>query len=85
VERLKAAGAIPIGRTNLASWRKLVLRGDGERPRQGAGVYEAAVLGVPDEMMGERVGAMILVQGTALDMAVVFISPTSNPLGRGGQ
>jgi long-chain acyl-CoA synthetase len=36
------------------------------------GVYEAAVLGVPDEMMGEKVGAVIVpVPGTSLDVAAV--------------
>jgi long-chain acyl-CoA synthetase len=31
------------------------------------------VLGVPDEMMGDRVGAVIVpVPGTALEMTVVF-------------
>jgi acyl-CoA synthetase (AMP-forming)/AMP-acid ligase II len=37
------------------------------------GVYGAAVLGVPDEMMGERVRAVIVpVPGPALGMAVVL-------------
>jgi acyl-CoA synthetase (AMP-forming)/AMP-acid ligase II len=37
------------------------------------GVYEAAVLGVPDEMMGERVGAVIVpAPGVEFDVAVVF-------------
>ena len=37
------------------------------------GVYEAAVLGVPDEMMGEKVGAVIVpVPGSSLDVAAVF-------------
>ena len=29
-------------------------------PPPGHGVYEAAVLGVPDEMMGEKMGAVIV-------------------------
>jgi acyl-CoA synthetase (AMP-forming)/AMP-acid ligase II len=37
------------------------------------GVYEAAVLGVPDEVMGEKVGAVIVpVPGASLDVAAVF-------------
>jgi long-chain acyl-CoA synthetase len=37
------------------------------------GVYEAAVLGVPDEMMGEKVGAVIVpVPGAEFDVAAVF-------------
>jgi long-chain acyl-CoA synthetase len=37
------------------------------------GVYEAAVLGVPDEMMGERVGAVIVpAPGVEFDVAAVF-------------
>jgi acyl-CoA synthetase (AMP-forming)/AMP-acid ligase II len=37
------------------------------------GVYEAAVLGVPDQMMGEKVGAVIVPQpGGSLDAAAVF-------------
>jgi long-chain acyl-CoA synthetase len=37
------------------------------------GVYEAAVLGVPDEMMGEKVGAVIVpAPGVAFDAASVF-------------
>ena len=37
------------------------------------GVYEAAVLGVPDEMMGEKVGAVIVpVPGAKFDVAAVF-------------
>jgi long-chain acyl-CoA synthetase len=37
------------------------------------GVYEAAVLGVPDEMMGEKVGAVIVpVPGAPFDAAAVF-------------
>jgi long-chain acyl-CoA synthetase len=37
------------------------------------GVYEAAVLGVPDEMMGEKVGAVIVPEpGGSLDAAAVF-------------
>jgi long-chain acyl-CoA synthetase len=37
------------------------------------GVYEAAVLGVPDEMMGEKVGAVIVpMPGTALDVPAVL-------------
>ena len=37
------------------------------------GVYEAAVVGVPDEMMGERVGAVIVpVPGSSLDVPAVF-------------
>ncbi len=37
------------------------------------GVYEAAVLGVPDEMMGEKVGAVIVpVPGATFDVAAVF-------------
>ena len=44
-------------------------RGGGGRSSPGAEVYAAAVLGVPDEMTGERVGAVIVpVLGTALDM-----------------
>ena len=36
------------------------------------GVYEAAVLGVPDEMMGEKVGAVIVpMPGTSLDIPAV--------------
>ena len=37
-----------------------VLRRGGERPGGAPGVYEAAVLGVPDEVMGEKVGAVIV-------------------------
>ena len=37
------------------------------------GVYEAAVLGVPDEMMGEKVGAVIVpMPGVALDVPAVL-------------
>jgi acyl-CoA synthetase (AMP-forming)/AMP-acid ligase II len=37
------------------------------------GVYEAAVLGVPDEMMGEKVGAVIVpVPGASLDIPAVL-------------
>jgi len=37
------------------------------------GVYEAAVLGVPDEMMGEKVGAVIVpAPGVTFDAAAVF-------------
>ena len=37
------------------------------------GVYEAAVLGVPDEMMGEKVGAVIVpTPGAPFDAAAVF-------------
>ena len=37
------------------------------------GVYEAAVLGVPDEMMGEKVGAVIVpMPGAALDVPAVL-------------
>jgi acyl-CoA synthetase (AMP-forming)/AMP-acid ligase II len=37
------------------------------------GVYEAAVLGVPDEMMGEKVGAVIVpAPGGSFDVAAVF-------------
>jgi long-chain acyl-CoA synthetase len=37
------------------------------------GVYEAAVLGVPDEMMGEKVGAVIVpMPGAALDVRAVL-------------
>jgi long-chain acyl-CoA synthetase len=37
------------------------------------GVYEAAVLGVPDEMMGEKVGAVIVpAPGVEFDVAAVF-------------
>jgi long-chain acyl-CoA synthetase len=37
------------------------------------GVYEAAVLGVPDEMMGEKVGAVIVpTPGVTFDVAAVF-------------
>ena len=37
------------------------------------GVYEAAVLGVPDEMMGEKVGAVIVpMPGTSLDVPAVL-------------
>jgi acyl-CoA synthetase (AMP-forming)/AMP-acid ligase II len=37
------------------------------------GVYEAAVLGVPDEMMGEKVGAVIVpAPGVKFDVAAVF-------------
>ena len=37
------------------------------------GVYEAAVLGVPDEMMGEKVGAVIVpTPGVTFDAAAVF-------------
>ena len=37
------------------------------------GVYEAAVLGVPDEMMGEKVGAVIVpMPGTSLDIPAVL-------------
>jgi long-chain acyl-CoA synthetase len=37
------------------------------------GVYEAAVLGVPDEMMGEKVGAVIVpTPGATFDVAAVF-------------
>jgi long-chain acyl-CoA synthetase len=37
------------------------------------GVYEAAVLGVPDEMMGEKVGAVIVpMPGTTLDVPAVL-------------
>jgi acyl-CoA synthetase (AMP-forming)/AMP-acid ligase II len=37
------------------------------------GVYEAAVLGVPDEMMGEKVGAVIVpMPGASLDVAAVL-------------
>jgi long-chain acyl-CoA synthetase len=37
------------------------------------GVYEAAVLGVPDEMMGEKVGAVIVpMPGVELDVAAVL-------------
>jgi long-chain acyl-CoA synthetase len=37
------------------------------------GVYEAAVLGVPDEMMGEKVGAVIVpTPGVKFDVAAVF-------------
>jgi long-chain acyl-CoA synthetase len=37
------------------------------------GVYEAAVLGVPDEMMGEKVGAVIVpTPGAEFDVAAVF-------------
>jgi acyl-CoA synthetase (AMP-forming)/AMP-acid ligase II len=37
------------------------------------GVYEAAVLGVPDEMMGEKVGAVIVpMPGVSLDVPAVF-------------
>jgi acyl-CoA synthetase (AMP-forming)/AMP-acid ligase II len=37
------------------------------------GVYEAAVLGVPDVMMGEKVGAVIVpTPGAKLDVAAVF-------------
>ena len=38
------------------------------------GVYEAAVLGVPDAMMGEKVGAVIVPMrwGESLDVLVVF-------------
>jgi acyl-CoA synthetase (AMP-forming)/AMP-acid ligase II len=36
------------------------------------GVYEAAVLGVPDEMMGEKVGAVIVpTPGATFDVAAV--------------
>ncbi len=41
-------------------------------PSPGTGVYEAVVLGVPGEMMGEKVGAVIVVvPGTELDMVAV--------------
>jgi acyl-CoA synthetase (AMP-forming)/AMP-acid ligase II len=37
------------------------------------GVYEAAVLGVPDDMMGEKVGSVIVpVPGVKLDVAAIF-------------
>ena len=37
------------------------------------GIYEAAVLGVPDEMMGETVGAVIMpMPGVKFDVAAVF-------------
>jgi len=37
------------------------------------GVYEAAVLGVPDEMMGEKVGAVIVpMPGTSFDVPAVL-------------
>jgi long-chain acyl-CoA synthetase len=37
------------------------------------GVYEAAVLGVPDEMMGEKVGAVIVpMPGASLDVPAVL-------------
>ena len=37
------------------------------------GVYEAAVLGVPDEMMGEKVGAVIVpAPGVEFDVAAVL-------------
>src|SRR5260370_39192077 len=37
------------------------------------GVCEAAVLGVPDEMMGEKVGAVIVpTPGVTFDVAAVF-------------
>src|SRR5260370_40320864 len=37
------------------------------------GVYEAAVLGVPAEMMGEKVGAVIVpTPGVTFDVAAVF-------------
>lgn len=37
------------------------------------GVYEAAVLGVPDEMMGEKVGAVIVpMPGADLDVPAVL-------------
>jgi long-chain acyl-CoA synthetase len=37
------------------------------------GVYEAAVLGVPDEMMGEKVGAVIVpMPGVTLDVPAVL-------------
>jgi acyl-CoA synthetase (AMP-forming)/AMP-acid ligase II len=37
------------------------------------GVYEAAVLGVPDEMMGEKVGAVIVpMPGVSLDIPAVL-------------
>jgi acyl-CoA synthetase (AMP-forming)/AMP-acid ligase II len=37
------------------------------------GVYEAAVLGVPDEMMGEKVGAVIVpMPGVSLDVPAVL-------------
>ena len=37
------------------------------------GVYEAAVLGVPDEMMGEKVGAVIVpMPGVSVDVPAVF-------------
>jgi acyl-CoA synthetase (AMP-forming)/AMP-acid ligase II len=37
------------------------------------GIYEAAVVGVPDEMMGEKVGAVLVpVPGTTLDVAAVL-------------
>ena len=44
-----------------------------ENALAGARVYEAAVLGVPDEMMGEKVGAVIVpVPGVTFDVAAVF-------------
>ena len=40
------------------------------------GVYEAAVLGVPDEMMGEKVGAVIVpMPGAPLDVPAVLGYP----------
>jgi long-chain acyl-CoA synthetase len=37
------------------------------------GVYEAAVVGVPDEMMGEKVGAVLVpIPGTTIDVAAVL-------------
>jgi acyl-CoA synthetase (AMP-forming)/AMP-acid ligase II len=42
-----------------------------EAPWPGTGVYEAAVLGVPDEMMRRVAAVIVPVPGTALDMAVV--------------
>jgi acyl-CoA synthetase (AMP-forming)/AMP-acid ligase II len=36
-------------------------------------VYEAAVVGVPDEMMGEKVGAVLVpIPGTTIDVAAVL-------------
>lgn len=44
-----------------------------ENALAGTGVYEAAVLGVPDEMMGEKVGAVIVPEpGAASDVTAVL-------------